>query len=264
MKRIVNSRIVLVGIFALAGLPNLHAQRGCSIATLNGAYGFYSSGTILPARTPRITVGREVYDGNGHFANTFTVNANGAVSHNASSGTYNVNPDCTGTIITTLGMLQLRLDFVIADSGNEINFLIGSNPAILDVYGVRKKQFPNFERICSNADLNGTYGFYSTGSVVPAGTPRFTVGRETYDGAGHFSNLFTVNDNGVETQHASSGLYTVNRDCTGTIVTPLGPLTLTIDFVIVDSGKQIYFMISSNPAAVAVYGSRTKFSADQE
>ena len=90
------------------------------------------------------------------------------------------------------------------------------------------------------------------------------MGRETYDGAGHFSDLFTVNDNGVETQHASSGLYTVNRDCTGTIVTPLGPLTLTIDFVIVDSGKQIYFMISSNPAAVAVYGSRTKFSADQE
>ena len=103
MKRIVNSRILLVGIFAFAGLPNLHAQRGCSTATLNGAYGFYSSGIILPARTPRITVGREVYDGNGHFANTFTVNDNGAVSHNASSGTYNVNPDCTGPSLRPWG-----------------------------------------------------------------------------------------------------------------------------------------------------------------
>src|SRR5215469_8392154 len=138
MKRIVNSQIVLAGIFAV-GLPNLHAQRGCSNATLNGSYGFYSSGTVLPARTPRITVGREVYDGNGHLSNTFTVNDNGAVSHNASSGTYNVNPDCTGTIFTALGALQLRLDFVIADGGNEINFLIASNPPILDVYGVRKK-----------------------------------------------------------------------------------------------------------------------------
>jgi hypothetical protein len=264
MKRIVNSRIVLAGIFAVAGLPNLHAQRGCSNVTLNGAYGFYSSGTVLPNRTPRVTVGREVYDGNGHFSNTFTVNDDGAVSHNNGSGTYNVNPDCTGTIFTTLGMLQLRLDFVIADGGNEIHFLVGSNPPILDVYGVRKKQFPNFERVCSNADLKGTYGFYSTGSVVPAGTPRLTVGRETYDGAGHFSDLFTVNDNGAETQHINSGLYTVNRDCTGTIVTPLGLLILTIDFVIVDSGREIYFMVSSNPAGVAVYGVRTKFSADQE
>ena len=264
MKRIVNSRIVLAGIFAVAGLPNLHAQRGCSNATLNGAYGFYSSGTVLPTRTPRITVGREVYDGNGNLSNSFTVNDNGVVSHNASSGRYTVNPDCTGTIFTTLGALQLRLDFVIADEGNEINFLIGSNPPILDLYGVRKKQFPNFERVCSNADLNGTYGFYSTGTVVPAGTPRLTVGRETYDGSGHLSNLFTVNDNGAETQHATSGLYTVNRDCTGTIVTPLGPLMLTVDFVIVDSGKEMYFMVSSNPAALAVYGVRTKFSADQE
>lgn len=128
MKCIASSRIVLAGIFAVAGLPNLHAQRGCSNATLHGAYGFYSSGTVLPARTPRITVGREVYDGNGHLSNTFTVNDNGVVSHNASSGTYAVNPDCTGTIFTTLGALQLRLDFVIADGGNEIDFLVGSNP----------------------------------------------------------------------------------------------------------------------------------------
>ena len=167
MKRIVNSRIVLVGIFALAGLPNLHAQRGCSTATLNGAYGFYSSGTILPARTPRITVGREVYDGNGHLSNTFTVNDNGVVSHNNGSGTYSVSPDCTGTIFTTLGMVQLRLDFVIADGGNEIHFLIGSNPPILDVYGVRKKQFPNFERECSNADSGGNLRILQYGKRGP-------------------------------------------------------------------------------------------------
>jgi hypothetical protein len=76
--------------------------------------------------------------------------------------------------------------------------------------------------------------------------------------------LFTVNDNGAETQHTNSGLYTVNGDCTGTIVAPLGLLILTVDFVIVDSGREIYFIASSNPAGVAVYGVRTKFSADQE
>jgi len=207
MKRIVNSRIVLAGIFAVAGLPNLHAQRGCSNATLKGAYGFYSSGTVLPNRTRRVTVAREVYDGNGYFSNTFTVNDNGAVSHNNGSGTYNVNPDCTGTIFTTLGLLQLRLDFVIADGANEIHFLIGSNPPILDVYGVRKKQFPNFERVCSNADLKGTCGF----------TVREAWSRPAHPASPWAAKLTTVRSNSpicLRSMTTARRPNTPTRDCT--------------------------------------------------
>ena len=164
MKRSVNSRIVLAGIFAVAGLPNLHAERGCSechspwrvriLQQWNRSPCQNTSYHSWPRGLRREWTSFEQLHGERQRA----------VSHNAGSGTYTVNPDCTGTIFTTLGALQLRLDFVIADRGNEINFLIGSNPQILDVYGVRKKQFPNFERECSNADLNGTYGFYSTGT----------------------------------------------------------------------------------------------------
>lgn len=81
MKRSISSPILLAVIFAAGGMRNLHAERGCSNATLNGAYGFYSNGTVLPARTPRVTVGREVYDGNGHLSNSFTVNDNGVTGN---------------------------------------------------------------------------------------------------------------------------------------------------------------------------------------
>jgi hypothetical protein len=51
----------------------------------------------------------------------------------------------------------------------------------------------------------------------------------------------------------NSGAYTVNPDCTGMISTTLGQLNLAVDFVIVDSGKEIYFIISSNPASLVAY-----------
>ncbi len=45
-------------------LPRVHAQEGCSVATLNGTYGFYRTGTV-PAG-PLAAVGIATYDGNGN------------------------------------------------------------------------------------------------------------------------------------------------------------------------------------------------------
>ncbi len=45
-------------------LPRVHAQEGCSVATFNGTYGFYRTGTV-PAG-PLAAVGIATYDGNGN------------------------------------------------------------------------------------------------------------------------------------------------------------------------------------------------------
>jgi hypothetical protein len=270
MKRILSSSTVLAGIFFAGALTNLHAERGCSNATLNGAYGFYSAGNVLTAGTPpRVVLGREVYDGQGNFVDTLlAINNDGMLTRTTSSGTYTVTADCRGTVFAVLftpsGTLNLSVPFVIVDGGNEIDFILSSTPPVLIGYGVRKKQFPDNNRVCSNATLNGTYGFSSTGTVVSTGTPRVLLGRETYDGNGHFSDILTVNSGGALLETTNSGTYTVKPDCTGTIFTTLGQLNLVVDFVIVDSGKEIYFIISSNPVSLIAYGVRTKFSANQE
>jgi len=45
-------------------LPRVHAQEGCSVATFNGTYGFYRTGTV-PAG-PLAAVGIATYDGHGN------------------------------------------------------------------------------------------------------------------------------------------------------------------------------------------------------
>src|SRR5215469_12570794 len=230
MKRIIISPVILAGMLVAAVMPKLQAEdnAACSNATLQGAYGFYSTGTIIPAGTPRVLLGREVYDGKGNFFNDLYINDDGILSHSTNSGTYTVNPDCRGTISTTLGNLKLDLDFVIVNGGKEVYFAISSNPASLVVYGVRKKIQSDDHAVCSNFSLNGTYGFYSSGYVFPNETPRVLLGRETYDGKGNFSNSLTINNDGTEIDTTGSGTYMVNADCTGTIFATLGNLNTSI------------------------------------
>ena len=50
---------------------------------------------------------------------------------------------------------------------------------------------------CSNASLEGAYGFLDVHTLVPAGTPFVGLGRWHFDGKGNFTNTFTSNDNGT-------------------------------------------------------------------
>ena len=114
MKRIISSSTVLAGMFVAGALTNLHAERRCSNATLNGAYGFYSAGNVLTAGTPpRVVLGREVYDGHGNSVDTFlAINNDGMLTRTTSSGTYTVTADCRGTVSAVLftpsGPLKLK------------------------------------------------------------------------------------------------------------------------------------------------------------
>jgi len=68
-----------------------------------------------------------------------------------------------------------------------------------------------------NATLVGTYMSHGTGTVVGVG-PVSAVGTITYDGHGNLINPFTISVNGAVSALTQTGSYTVNRDCTGTVV----------------------------------------------
>ena len=65
-----------------------------------------------------------VFDGNGAFTSTGSASLNGNVSESTGTGTYAVNPDCTGTYtsLSSTGRTGTAF-FVIADNGNEIHIL---------------------------------------------------------------------------------------------------------------------------------------------
>jgi hypothetical protein len=101
---------------------------------------------------------------------------------------------------------------------------------------------------CSNATLQGTFAYTSTGSITSppdlAG-PIAEVGAETFDGKGTTAATATLSSNGTILQLAITGTYTVNSDCTGTMeLQVVSPFQATVDvyFVIDNAGDEFQGM----------------------
>jgi hypothetical protein len=85
-----------------------------------------------------------------------------------------------------------------------------------------------------------------------SGTDRgpFAIGgQDVYDGHGHVRSVFTLSTNGKITRFVrTSGRYTVNSDCTGSVSFSGG--TTTGDLFIAPDGSQ-YVFVHTNPGTVA-------------
>jgi hypothetical protein len=88
-----------------------------------------------------------------------------------------------------------------------------------------------------NATLLGTYMSHGTGTVVGVG-PVSAVGTITYDGRGNLINPFTISVNGAVSRMTQTGSYTVNRDCTGTVVQG----GAHYDFVVAPDASTVFWM----------------------
>ena len=88
--------------FALGSAPMAKAERKeCSVATatLEGNFVRRDTGYVtMPTgvAVPLAGVVLVTFDGNGSFTSTGFSSLNGNVSESAGTGTYKVNPDCTG------------------------------------------------------------------------------------------------------------------------------------------------------------------------
>ncbi len=107
-------------------LPVVHAESGCSVATLNGNYGFTYTGfvshpgTISPTKTSIALVGPLTFDGAGDWSTlNYTVALNGKIETSSTSpgATYTVNSDCTGNMTDPGGD---SFNFVIVGGGAEL------------------------------------------------------------------------------------------------------------------------------------------------
>jgi hypothetical protein len=121
-------------------------ERGCSVATLNGAYGFMVTGT-RPSGPPPAALEQMVgvvlrhFDGLGQL--TGTENIHGSLSElvpdRVVTGTYSVNQDCSGTInLTAPGIPPLEMRFVVTNKGKEIIAAVMS-PANVMVTAIGRK-----------------------------------------------------------------------------------------------------------------------------
>ena len=115
-----------------------HSSDGqCSNGTLRGAYGCSVQGVLLnipglPPEATFVAVTTANFDGKGNVTGTEHAVVNGRSFNpgfDTNSGTYSVNPDCTGTAVvsTPNSPVALNLTFVIVDEGKEVRQVLNSD-----------------------------------------------------------------------------------------------------------------------------------------
>jgi hypothetical protein len=122
---------LLLLTFALATSSTLMAHAGaCSNSTIRGTYAFTIHGQVfLPDGSTLLIDGlaKTTFDGEGNLTQVDAVAANGNVAPGwaSNTGTYSVNPDCTGTFTVTNGNKSpVHLQMIVAQSGNTIHDMV--------------------------------------------------------------------------------------------------------------------------------------------
>ena len=116
---------------ALAASSTLTAHASaCSNSTIRGRYAFTIHGQVfLPNGSMLLIDGlaKTTFDGNGNLTqlDAIAVNGNVAPGWASNTGTYSVNPDCTGTFTVTNGnQPPVHLQMIVAQSGNTIHDMV--------------------------------------------------------------------------------------------------------------------------------------------
>jgi hypothetical protein len=140
--------IAAIAAVALSIAPAARAaDKGCSYVSLMGTFSRRDTGTVLaPAAAAGsiAVVGTFTFDGNGGVTGASYSSQNGNIGHATQTGTYTVNPDCTGTITVQIspGGYSAHYNFVIDDSGWEFQYICTDSGPISIVYtGVARRQF---------------------------------------------------------------------------------------------------------------------------
>jgi hypothetical protein len=136
-----NLAVGAVTALALSIAPTAKAQStGCSNLTIKGTFADKDTGLIIGAGQ-FVGVNLETFDGNGGLTGSGFSSVNGAVSPGTYSGTYTVNPDCTGTYTVQFpGTPAIHGFFVIDDAGNELQVVITDPGTVITC--VAKRLFP--------------------------------------------------------------------------------------------------------------------------
>jgi hypothetical protein len=148
MKRSIIAKtftIAALTVLAVAVAPTANAgDRGCTNASIKGTFAFEATGSHFPPTGASLldVVFAQTFDGSGGLTSIGLQSDNGKILQLTQTGTYTVNPDCTGTytvLVSPLGF-TVHFFFVIADSGNEL-VVISADPNTV-LAGHARRLFP--------------------------------------------------------------------------------------------------------------------------
>lgn len=136
--------IAAVTVLALGIVSPAKADdKGCSNLSLKGTFAYTNTGTgvAAPVLGPYAEVGTQTFDGKGGTTTAGMASANGNIMQTSSTGTYTVNPDCTGTFTLPIAPgISAHYFFALADNGTEFQAVCLDPVAVITRIG--RRQFP--------------------------------------------------------------------------------------------------------------------------
>ena len=245
--------VVLTGLVSTASAQNASTLpespvTSCSMASLNGTYGFLHDGTDSNGAPNSAAVSQITFDSTtGTFTVENTASHDGVIITESLTGTYAVASNCTGTGIPA-GASPFSI--VVTSRG-----FLAVHP-FSEGFAV-KQGAPT----CTNAGVQGSFGFETTGLFL-AGAPatgwvafigelKLTVNPS---GEGVIRGHIAGSEDGTILTFAEepvTGSYKVDRNCRGTAtITPKGQPEMHFSFVVVDCGKELLAVQTDADAVV--------------
>jgi hypothetical protein len=153
MNKKVFTNSLALALLTFGALASAYGQPTCSNRLIAGVYGFTVQGNKLAGMGPvgpMVGVALTQFDGMGGLTQIDTVTVAGEVvadfTHTPATGTYTVNPDCTGTFTLnfTDGRPPVVVNFVVVENGAEIDTVVisaGGMQGILATGSIGKRRF---------------------------------------------------------------------------------------------------------------------------
>ena len=244
--------LALAATLASGGSPyRARAAEGCGLQSLRGGYGFAFEGQVAPSAAAEFDLagaGRILFDGHAGLSGREAASTNGAQETLTFTGTYTVQPDCSGT--ATIANSNGRTDhitFGLVEGGQEFNFR-DTDPGVV-LTGQASRQAVNH---CNDRSLRGVFNVAASGSFFDAGaevTDWSISGDIHFDGQGHEFGSVSGNFGGPFAD-TFTGTYQVNPDCTGSTIGNFSTGSSDHLFIVlVEQGNEVKF-ISTDPGNV--------------
>jgi hypothetical protein len=232
-----NSTKVTVAVLLFVALMTANSFAAtCTNATLNGVYGILGSG-LDGSGVPAASVTQITADGNGHLTGTTTKSIDGSIVTFATTGTYELEKNCTGSGTLTNQDDETEHSNIFMNNGNKGAFLVQTDPNHI----VSSVGYEQGAAKCTDLGVKHTYSLEATG-IFTSGQLA-AAGQLILNGKGALTGTLTSSADGSISSLAVTGTYAINSNCTGTLTfTPEGQAAINLAVVIVNAGKELMFI----------------------
>jgi hypothetical protein len=117
------------------------AADNCDMETLKGRYAFEANGFLrLGEETvPTAAIGDFTFDGVGNVVGVATQSVKGTIVKIPQSGTYTINPDCSGSVVTNGNDgITRTFDVIILRKGKKV-VALATRPELVSAFTLQRK-----------------------------------------------------------------------------------------------------------------------------